>query len=95
MKPLQVYLDDGDMARLEGWARQRKMTKSQAIRAAVRALTAPPGDDPLLSLSGMIHDRLPAGCSEHFDRYLQETFVAEPAATYTKRSRPTRARPRR
>lgn len=96
MKPLQVYVDDADLARLEDWSRERRMTKSQAIRAAIRALTHPKeADDPLLSLSGMVHDRLPADVSEHFDRYLQETFVAEPPASYTKRRRRTRARPRR
>jgi hypothetical protein len=38
-RPLQVYLDDQDMAALEGWSRQRGWSKSQAIRAAVRAGT--------------------------------------------------------
>lgn len=91
MKPLQVYVDDAELERLEVWARGRGMTKSQAIRAAIRALTHARDEDPLLSLSGMVHDRLPADCSAHFDRYLQETFVAEPPAPYTSRRR---ARPR-
>jgi hypothetical protein len=96
MKPLQVYVDDADLARLDRWARERRMTKSQAIRAAIRALTHPhEADDPLLALSGIVHDRLPAGVSEHFDRYLQETFVAEPPASYPQRRRRTRARSRR
>ena len=96
MKPLQVYVDDADLARLEDWSHRRGMTKSQAIRAAIRALTHPTEeDDPLLSLSGMVHDRLPTDASEHFDRYLQETFVAEPPASYTQRRRRTRTRPRR
>src|SRR5438876_53599 len=38
-RPLQVYLDERDLARLEAWARARGWTKSRAIRAAVRALT--------------------------------------------------------
>jgi hypothetical protein len=92
MKPLQVYVDDSDLERLDGWARGRGMTKSEAIRLAIRALTRVRGDDPLLSLSGMVHDRLPADCSEQFDRYLQETFVAESPAPYARRRR--RARPR-
>lgn len=93
MKPLQVYVDDGDLQRLEGWARGRGMTKSQAIRVAIRALTrGPEEEDPLLSLSGMVHDRLPPDCSERFDRYLQETFVAEPPANYAGRRRRARAR---
>jgi Ribbon-helix-helix protein, copG family len=92
MKPLQVYVDDPELERLEAWTRDRGMTKSQAIRAAIRALTRVPGEDPLLSLSGMVQDRLPADCSAQFDRYLQETFVAEPPATY--RARRHRPRPR-
>jgi len=36
-KPLQVYLDDRDLERLEEFARERGWTKSQAIRTAVRA----------------------------------------------------------
>lgn len=95
MKPLQVYVDESDLARLEAWSRARGMTKSDAIRAAVRALTLPKVEDPLLSLSGMIYDRLPADCSEQFDRYLQETFVAEAPAPYRKRRRRAPARVRR
>jgi hypothetical protein len=95
MKPLQVYVEDTDLARLDDWSRARGMTKSQAIRAAIRALTHGKDEDPLLSLSGMVHDRLPPDVSEHFDRYLQETFVAEPPASYSKRGRRPRARLRR
>jgi len=94
MKPLQVYLDEQDLARLEAWARERKWTKSQAIRAAVRALTRRPAGDPLLDLSGDI-EGLPADLSESFDRYLNETFVAEPQAPYRTRRRRSRATVRR
>ena len=94
MKPLQVYLGEADLERLEAWARARGWTKSQAIRAAVRALTRPAKEDPLLSLSGMIQDRLPPDCSAQFDRYLQETFVAEAATPYRRR-RTAKPRPRR
>jgi hypothetical protein len=87
-KPLQVYLDERDLERLETFARSRGWTKSQAIRVAVRALTRQPDSDPLLDLSGDI-DGLPADLSESFDRYLGETFVAEPP------SPPYRARRRR
>jgi hypothetical protein len=80
-RPLQVYLDDRDLDRLETWARERGWTKSQAIRAAVRALTRKPADDPLLRLSGDI-DGLPADLSARFQRYLDETFVAESPAPY-------------
>ncbi|HEU4617924.1 MAG TPA: CopG family transcriptional regulator [Gammaproteobacteria bacterium] len=68
-KPLQVYLDDDDIERLEIFARERGWTKSQTIRAALRALTRAQADDPLLELSGDI-DGLPADIAENFDRYL-------------------------
>jgi hypothetical protein len=86
-RPLQVYLDEADLEKLEVWAKSRGWTKSQAIRAAVRALTRSPHADPLLAASGMI-DGLPRDCSERFDRYLTETFVAETSATYRRRRRP-------
>ena len=78
-KPIQVYLDEDDLERLEAFVRGRGWTKSQAIRVAIRALTRRPAEDPLLDLAGDI-DGLPADLSEHFDRYLNETFVAEPPA---------------
>ena len=83
-RPLQVYLDERDLERLEAWARDRGWTKSQAIRAAVRALTRRPDDDPLLDLSGDI-EGLPPDLSQSFDRYLDETFVAETPAPYRAR----------
>jgi hypothetical protein len=61
-RPRRVYVDDADLDRLEAWARERGWTKSQAVRAAVRALTPQPADDPLLQLSGDI-DGLPADLS--------------------------------
>lgn len=85
-RPLQVYLDDEDLDRLETWARARGWTKSRAIRAAVRALTRRPADDPLLELSGDI-DGLPPDLSAQLDRYLDETYVAEPRAPYRTRRR--------
>jgi hypothetical protein len=85
-RPLQVYLEEDDLARLEAWARARRWTKSQAIRAAVRALTRRPADDPLLELSGDI-DGLPPDLSENFHRYLDETYVAEPPSPYRARRR--------
>ncbi|MBI1816410.1 MAG: ribbon-helix-helix protein, CopG family [Deltaproteobacteria bacterium] len=96
MKPLQVYVDETDLKQLEAWARERQWTKSQAIRAAIRALTRSGTKkiDPLLEMSGMIIDDLPADASEKFDHYLQNTFVAERAPIYPKRRRP-RTRPRR
>jgi hypothetical protein len=85
-KPLQVYLDDTDLERLETFARERGWTKSQVVRAAVRALTRRPSTDPVLELSGDI-DGLPPDLSREFDRYLNETFIAEPSATYRARRR--------
>jgi hypothetical protein len=87
-KPLQVYLEDEDLERLEAFARERGWTKSQALRTAIRALTRRPSTDPVLELSGDI-DGLPPDLSREFDRYLSETFVAEPPATYRARRRKT------
>jgi Ribbon-helix-helix protein, copG family len=64
-RPVQVYMDHLELERLETSARARGWTKSQAIRAAVRALVRSDEQDPLLSGSGMI-DGLPADCSEQF-----------------------------
>ncbi len=87
-RPLQIYLDDTDFKRLEEWAGKRGWSKSQAVRIALRALIHSPGEDPLLSASGMI-DALPEDLSEHFDRYLQETYVAEKTPRYRKSRRRT------
>jgi len=84
--PLQVYLDDADLERLEKWANARGWTKTQAVRIAVRALTHAADQEPILSASGMI-DALPEDLSEKFDRYLQETYVAEKRTRY-RRTRP-------
>ncbi|HUI25915.1 MAG TPA: CopG family transcriptional regulator [Candidatus Kryptonia bacterium] len=95
MKPLQVYVDDTELENLDAWARQRGWTKSQAIRAAIHALTRPgKEEDAILELSGMIHDGLPPDASEKFDRYLDHTYVAERAPTYPapRSQRRTRAR---
>jgi hypothetical protein len=94
MKPLQVYLEESDLQRLDDWSRERGWTKSQAIRAAVRALTQGPAEDPVLSLSGMVHG-LPTDCSENFDRYLNATFVAETPARYGRQTRRSKPRIRR
>ncbi|HEV8440200.1 MAG TPA: ribbon-helix-helix protein, CopG family [Methylomirabilota bacterium] len=93
-RPLQVFLDEADLDRLEAWARARGWTKSQAVRAAVRALTRRRDDDPLLLASGMI-EGLPADASEQFDRYLNESFVAEARAPYRKRRRRSKPSSRR
>lgn len=84
VRPLQVFLEERDFDRLEAWARQRGWTKSQAVRAAVRAMTRAPEEDPLLAATGMI-DGLPADCSAAFDQYLEATFVTETQARYARR----------
>ena len=89
--PLQVYLDESDFARLEAWSRKRGWTKSQAVRAAIRALTRPRPEDPLIELSGMI-DGLPADAAENFDRYLDATYVAETSPAYGRRRTSRRIR---
>jgi hypothetical protein len=87
-KPLQVYLEESELERLERWSCERGWTKSQAVRAAIRALTSPPSEDPLLSASGMIaDDGLPGDVSERFDHYLAQTFVAEKSPRYGRRTR--------
>ena len=63
-----------------------RLDQSQAIRAAVRALIRRPSDDPVLDLGGDI-DGLPPDLSSRFDRYLDETFVAESPAPYRVRRR--------
>jgi hypothetical protein len=83
IRPLQVYLDDEDFARLEKWAGDRGWTKSQAVRVALRVVTRDREEDPLLSASGMI-DSLPEDLSGQIDRYLKETFVAEKRSRYKK-----------
>jgi hypothetical protein len=93
-RPLQVYIEEEDLARLEAWSRERGWTKSQAVRAAVRALTRPRNADPLLDASGMI-DELPPDLSRQFDRYLEETFVAKTTVPGRPAARRTGKRVRR
>lgn len=93
-RPVQVYLEDADLARLESWARERGWTKSRAIRLAVRTLTRPAAADPLLELSGMF-EGLPPDLSENFDRYLSQTYVAEHGPAYGTRRVRAKSRLRR
>jgi Arc/MetJ family transcription regulator len=86
MRPLQIYLDDTDMTRLEEWARTHRWTKSEAVRVALRAVTRPRETDPLLAASGMI-EALPEDLSEQVDRYLEETFIAEKKPGYSRTRR--------
>jgi hypothetical protein len=85
-RPLQIYLNDTDFARLEEWAREHGWTKSHAVRVALRALTRPREADPLLGASGMI-EGLPEDLSEQFERYLEDTYVAEAKPRYTGKRR--------
>jgi Ribbon-helix-helix protein, copG family len=70
MNRLHVSLAAPDLARLEAWARRRGVTKSEAVRVAVRALVRPSSDDPVLGLSGMV-DLGPADLSDRLDHYLE------------------------
>ena len=90
-KPLQVYLPDADHERLGAWARKRGWSKSHAVRAAIRALTRPPGEDPLLAASGMI-EGLPHDLSARVDEYLEESFVAQVDRPASRRRRRPRVR---
>lgn len=69
-------MEEDDIERLEKWARGRGWTKSDALRAAIRALTRPREDHALMAASGMI-DGLPPDLSEQVDCYLEDIFVAE------------------
>ena len=93
-RPIQVYLDEAELSRLEQWARERGWTKSRAIRLAIRALVRPAASDPILELSCMF-EGLPPDVSTHFDRYLAQTYVAEHAPAYGTRRAPSKARLRR
>ena len=84
MRPLQVYFEPSELARLDAWAKERNWTKSQVVRAAVRALTAEAGADPLLELSGMVQG-LPRDLSTRFNDYLGASCVAETAPRYGQR----------
>lgn len=90
-KPLQVYLPDADHERLGAWARKRGWSKSHAVRAAIRALTRSPDEDPLLVASGMI-DGLPDDLSSRVAVYLEGTFVAQVDRSAPRRLRRTRVR---
>jgi hypothetical protein len=80
-----VYLDERDLAALEAWSQKRGWNKSQAVRAAVRALTRSQSDDALLAARGTI-DGLPRDLSARFDHYLEETYDAKtPASRQTGR----------
>ncbi len=93
-KPRQGYMEADDLSRLEAWSRRRGWSKSQTVRAAVRALVRRPDDVPLLAASGMI-EGLPPDLSAHVDRYLQETFVAKPPQASPRKRRSTRESLRR
>jgi hypothetical protein len=86
-KPLQIYMSEHELEMLDAWARKRGWTKSHAVRVAIRAVTRTRDEDPLLRACGMI-EGLPEDVSGHIDEYLEETFVAERAASsYRKRRR--------
>ncbi|HKY37174.1 MAG TPA: CopG family transcriptional regulator [Polyangiaceae bacterium] len=91
MKPLQVYLDEGELGRLDALAKSYGWTKSEAVRVAIRALTRPLAPDSILKLSGMVRG-LPAGLASEVSRYLGETFDAKTPRSKSHRSRRPRVR---
>lgn len=95
-RSLQVYLQDDEFQLLEQWAGERGWTLSAAVRVALKALTRPSGEDPLLAASGMI-EGLPSDLSARFDEQLLGTYVAEPRIPYvaSKRKRAARKTVRR
>jgi len=84
MKPVQVYFPEPEAARLDAWARRRGVTKSDAVRAAVKLLTRSEDDDPVLGLAGLA-DLGAADLSERVDEYLAGTHVGEGGAKYRRR----------
>ena len=56
-RPISIYLDEGELAGLEDWARERGWPRSRAIRFAIRELVRPAADDPILGVSGMFEPR--------------------------------------
>ena len=86
---MQVYLDDHEMERLEAWVCEHGWTKSQAVRAAIRALTRRHDEDPLLQACGMIED-LPEDLSRRIDDYVEETFVAKKRCSTNRKRRGSR-----
>jgi predicted DNA-binding protein len=92
--PVQVYLNEREHARLEKLSKSRGWTKSDAIRAALRAFiqASEPPADSLLAAAGFIRG-LPPDASVNFDRYLNETYRAK--KTRKRKSRRPKPRVRR
>lgn len=87
MKRLTTYLEEPDLARLEVFARERGWARSQAARAAIRALLRQRSSDPVLDLSGDI-DGLPRDLGRKFGRHLNATFKTHRFGVYRVRGRP-------
>jgi len=85
-KPLQIYMNEHELALFDAWAKERGWTKSHAVRIAIRAMTQDRDEDPLFRACGMI-EGLPEDLSERIDDYLEESFVAEKAAARYQRRR--------
>lgn len=86
-RPLQVYVEEAELEALDRWATERGWTKSEAVRAAVRALTRGASQDPILDLEGMVQSGLSVDATERFEEHLSATFVAERGPAYERRSR--------
>ncbi len=91
-KPLQIYISEHEMELLDDWARERGLTKSHAVRMAIRALTRSKETDPLLRASGMI-EGLPGDLSARIDDYLEEMFIGVGPWLVSPHPRPRAVRP--
>jgi hypothetical protein len=92
-RPIQVYLGDLDLERLDTFAKRHGWTKSHAVREAIRLAARNDGDDPLLDLVGLFDG--PRDLSTNHDHYLNEAFIADKQAKPQARRRRSRATVRR
>jgi hypothetical protein len=93
-RPMQVYLNELDFERLELWAKEHGLTKSQAVRQAIRLATKAPAQDPILDLIG-VFDGWPSDVSSRVDHYLNQADLAERKTKSPKRPARSRAAVRR
>jgi hypothetical protein len=93
-RPIQVYLNELDLERLELWAKEHGLTKSQAVRQAIRLATKTPAQDPILDLIG-VFDGWPSDVSSRVDHYLNQADLAERKTKSSRRPARSRAAVRR
>ncbi|MGH7545406.1 MAG: hypothetical protein ACREKI_04410 [Gemmatimonadota bacterium] len=76
-KPIQLYLDTEDRARLERLAGELGLSMAETLRWALRRLAAEQAgeDDPLMKLMGSIDNPdLPRDLSTRHDEYFVEGY---------------------